>query len=98
VIHNAIIFEQTQEASLTDPLTGLPNTRFMFMHLARELARAERHQAEVSLLVMDLNDFKSINDNHGRTPAWLRALTRSIASCTPALVLRSSRRSLPARR
>ena len=65
VIHNAIIFEQTQEASLTDPLTGLPNTRFMFMHLARELARAERHHAEVSLLVMDLNDFKEINDNHG---------------------------------
>ncbi len=65
VIHNAIVFEQTQEASLTDPLTGLPNTRFMFMHLARELARAERHQAEVSLLVMDLNDFKAINDNHG---------------------------------
>jgi diguanylate cyclase (GGDEF)-like protein len=65
VIHNAIIFEQTKEASLTDPLTGLPNTRFMFMHLARELARAERQKAEVSLLVMDLNDFKEINDNHG---------------------------------
>jgi diguanylate cyclase (GGDEF)-like protein/putative nucleotidyltransferase with HDIG domain len=65
VIHNAIVFEQTQEASLTDPLTNLPNTRFMFMHLTRELARAERLRAEVSLLVMDLNDFKEINDNHG---------------------------------
>jgi GAF domain-containing protein len=42
VINNSIVFEQTQEDSLTDPLTGLPNTRFMFMHLARELARAER--------------------------------------------------------
>ena len=42
VIHNSIVFEQTQEDSLTDPLTGLPNTRFMFMHLTRELARAER--------------------------------------------------------
>jgi diguanylate cyclase (GGDEF)-like protein/putative nucleotidyltransferase with HDIG domain len=65
VIHNAIVFEQTQEASLTDPLTGLPNTRFMFMHLTRELARAERLSSEVSLLVMDLNDFKDINDNFG---------------------------------
>jgi diguanylate cyclase (GGDEF)-like protein/putative nucleotidyltransferase with HDIG domain len=65
VIHNSIVFEQTQEASLTDPLTGLPNTRFMFMHLTRELARAERLKSEVSLLVMDLNDFKDINDNFG---------------------------------
>ena len=65
VIHNSIVFEQTQEDSLTDPLTGLPNTRFMFMHLTRELARADRLKSEVSLLVMDLNDFKEINDNHG---------------------------------
>ena len=65
VIHNSIVFEQTQEDSLTDPLTGLPNTRFMFMHLTRELARAERLKAEVALLVMDLDNFKEINDTHG---------------------------------
>jgi len=65
VIHNSMVFEQTQEDSLTDPLTGLPNTRFMFMHLTRELARAERLKADVALLVMDLDNFKEINDNHG---------------------------------
>jgi diguanylate cyclase (GGDEF)-like protein/putative nucleotidyltransferase with HDIG domain len=65
VIHNSIVFEQTQEDSLTDPLTGLPNTRFMFMHLTRELARADRLKSEVSLLVMDLDSFKEINDSHG---------------------------------
>ena len=65
VIHNSMVFEQTHEASLTDPLTGLPNTRFMFMHLTRELARAERLESEVSLLVMDMNDFKEINDTYG---------------------------------
>ena len=65
VIHNSIVFEQTQEDSLTDPLTGLPNTRFMFMHLTRELSRAERLKAEVALLVMDLDNFKEINDSHG---------------------------------
>ena len=65
VIHNAVVFEQTQEASLTDPLTGLPNVRFMFMHLTRELARARRLSSEVSLIVMDLNDFKDINDTFG---------------------------------
>jgi diguanylate cyclase (GGDEF)-like protein/putative nucleotidyltransferase with HDIG domain len=65
VIYNSIVFEQTQEDSLTDPLTGLPNTRFMFMHLTRELARAERLKSNVSLLVMDLDNFKEINDTYG---------------------------------
>jgi diguanylate cyclase (GGDEF)-like protein/putative nucleotidyltransferase with HDIG domain len=65
VIYNSIVFEQTQEDSLTDPLTGLPNTRFMFMHLTRELARAERLKSDASLLVMDLDNFKEINDSHG---------------------------------
>src|ERR1700751_4508631 len=65
VIYNSIVFEQTQEDSLTDPLTSLPNTRFMFMHLTRELARAERLSSEVSLLVMDLDGFKDINDTYG---------------------------------
>jgi len=65
VIHNSIVFEQTQVDSLTDPLTGLPNTRSMFQHLTRELARADRLKSEVSLLVMDLNGFKEINDTYG---------------------------------
>jgi diguanylate cyclase (GGDEF)-like protein/putative nucleotidyltransferase with HDIG domain len=65
VIQNAVLFEQTQEDSLTDPLTSLPNTRSMFQRLARELARAERLGAEVALLVLDLNDFKEINDTWG---------------------------------
>jgi diguanylate cyclase (GGDEF)-like protein/putative nucleotidyltransferase with HDIG domain len=65
VVHNSVVFEQTQEDSLTDPLTGLPNTRSLFNHLTRELARAERLNAEVALVVMDLNDFKEINDTHG---------------------------------
>jgi diguanylate cyclase (GGDEF)-like protein/putative nucleotidyltransferase with HDIG domain len=65
VISNSIVFEQTRDDSLTDKLTGLPNTRFLFMHLSRELARAERLKSEVSLMVMDLDNFKDINDSHG---------------------------------
>ena len=37
----------------------------MFMHLTRELARADRLKSEVSLLVMDLDNFKDINDTYG---------------------------------
>jgi diguanylate cyclase (GGDEF) domain len=59
------VFEQTQEDSLTDALTGLPNRRSMFVHLSRELARAERLKSEVAIIVMDIDDFKSINDTYG---------------------------------
>ncbi len=65
VIHNSIIFEQTQEDSLTDPLTGLPNRRSMFVHLSRELARAGRLNREMALIVMDIDGFKAINDTYG---------------------------------
>jgi diguanylate cyclase (GGDEF)-like protein/putative nucleotidyltransferase with HDIG domain len=65
VIHNSILFEQTQEDSLTDSLTSLPNTRFLFMHLAREIARATRHKTQVALLITDLDGFKEINDTLG---------------------------------
>ena len=64
-ISNSIVFEETREASLSDALTGLPNTRYMVNHLARELARAERHDSHVAVLVLDLDDFKDINDTYG---------------------------------
>jgi diguanylate cyclase (GGDEF)-like protein/putative nucleotidyltransferase with HDIG domain len=65
VIHNSIVFEQTQEDSLTDPLTGLPNRRSLFVHLSRELSRAERLKSEVAIVVMDIDGFKAINDTYG---------------------------------
>ncbi|HQZ38806.1 MAG TPA: diguanylate cyclase [Vicinamibacterales bacterium] len=84
VIHNSIVFEQAQEDSLTDPLTGLPNTRFMLLHLSRELARAERMKSEVALLVMDLDNFKDINDTYGHS-AGDRAL-REVAGILRAAI------------
>ena len=65
VIHNSIAFEQAQADSLTDPLTLLPNRRSLSTHLARELARADRLKNEVALLVLDLDDFKAVNDTYG---------------------------------
>jgi len=65
VVHNSIVFEQTRRDSLTDPLTGLSNARSMATQIARELARAERLKSEVTLLIMDLDGFKGINDKYG---------------------------------
>jgi diguanylate cyclase (GGDEF)-like protein len=64
-VSNSLVFEQTRQASLSDPLTGLPNSRFMLSYLGRELARAQRLEHQVALLLLDLDDFKVINDNHG---------------------------------
>jgi diguanylate cyclase (GGDEF)-like protein len=61
------VFEQTQEDSLTDPLTGLPNRRSMFVHLSRELSRAGRLGTEVAIVVMDVDGFKAINDTYGHS-------------------------------
>jgi diguanylate cyclase (GGDEF)-like protein len=65
VLYNSIVFEQTQEDSLTDPLTSLPNRRSMFVHLSRELSRAERLESDVAVIVMDVDAFKAINDTYG---------------------------------
>jgi diguanylate cyclase (GGDEF)-like protein/putative nucleotidyltransferase with HDIG domain len=65
VIHNSIVFEQTQEDSLTDPLTSLPNRRSMFSYLTRELARCDRAKEQMALIVMDIDEFKAINDTYG---------------------------------
>ena len=67
VINNALEFDRTREDSLTDPLTALPNTRHLFIHLSRELSRAQRLKTEVALVVLDLDNFKEINDIHGHT-------------------------------
>src|SRR5207244_11492413 len=65
VIPNRAVVAQAQEDSRTDPRTGLPNRRSMFVHLSRELARAERLKTEVALIVMDVDGFKAINDTYG---------------------------------
>jgi diguanylate cyclase (GGDEF)-like protein len=65
VIASAIVFEQTQEQSLTDVLTGLPNRRYLDRHLAQEVARVRRHGGHLSVLVLDMDGFKQINDEFG---------------------------------
>ena len=49
----------------TDPLTGLVNHRGFHEALAAELARAQRDGTQLSLVNVDLDDFKTINDTHG---------------------------------
>ena len=64
-IHNALVFEMTRESALTDNLTGLPNSRYMYSFFDQERSRAERHGYPLVLMMMDLDGFKKINDTFG---------------------------------
>jgi len=65
VVHNALVFERTQEQAFKDALTGLANPRALQFQVAREVGRARRTSSQFSLLLLDLDDFKTINDEHG---------------------------------
>jgi diguanylate cyclase (GGDEF)-like protein/putative nucleotidyltransferase with HDIG domain len=64
-VSNALVFERTQESALTDNLTGLPNSRYMYSFFDQERSRAERHGYPLVLMMMDLDGFKKINDTYG---------------------------------
>ena len=57
--------ETFERLAILDPLTGLFNRRFAYEHLPRELARAERTGAPFVVVILDLDDFKFINDKYG---------------------------------
>jgi diguanylate cyclase (GGDEF)-like protein len=64
-IANARRFAEAREQAELDSLTGLHNRRLFYEFLGREIARAQRYERFVSLIVIDLDDFKRINDRIG---------------------------------
>jgi diguanylate cyclase (GGDEF)-like protein len=63
--HNAETYEQVHQAARTDALTGLLNHGALQVRLREEIARARRDSAALSLVIIDLDDFKRVNDEHG---------------------------------
>jgi diguanylate cyclase (GGDEF)-like protein/putative nucleotidyltransferase with HDIG domain len=84
VIYNSTRFEQTEHESHTDPLTALPNRRSLDRQFEAGLARAERSKSSVSVVVLDLDRLKEINDTYGHE-AGDRAL-RAVGSTLRATV------------
>ncbi|HEX7086103.1 MAG TPA: GGDEF domain-containing protein [Vicinamibacterales bacterium] len=84
-LENAILFQRAEALSVTDDLTRLYNSRYLNLSLRRETKRALRSGRALSLLFIDLDGFKAVNDTHGH-------LYGSRALVEAAVVIRSCAR------
>ncbi len=77
-LKNAQLVEQLQSAASTDPLTGLSNRRAMEQRLGAELSRTKRHQIRTTVVMIDVDRFKLVNDTlgHGAGDRLLAELSR----------------------
>ena len=90
-LENARLYEDARNLADRDPLTGFFNHRFLHERLGEEIVRAQRGRRPLSLLMLDLDDFKLVNDTFGhlfgdRVLTWTAELIRSTlrASDVPA--------------
>ncbi len=61
------LIEHYKQQSITDPLTGVYNRRYFFEKATETHKLARRHTRPLSVIMLDINDFKLYNDNHGHT-------------------------------
>jgi diguanylate cyclase (GGDEF)-like protein len=80
---NAYRYRDAQELMYTDDLTGLYNYRYMQISLSREIRRAQRYGLKFSLLFLDLDRFKEINDSYGHLAgsAALQEVAHLLVDC-----------------
>lgn len=83
-LYNARLMRHLHQEAHTDPLTDLPNRRAFEEMLQRETYRAQRYGHSYALMVLDLNDFKRINDTYGHL-AGDRVLQQTASALHSAL-------------
>lgn len=64
-LDNALLLKRSEELSITDDLTKLYNSRYLNATLRREVERSKRYRTPVSLIFLDLDGFKDVNDQYG---------------------------------
>ena len=62
---NAMQHAEAESNALTDPLTGLPNARYLALRFEEEAARARRTDRSFQVMMLDLDEFKNVNDTYG---------------------------------
>lgn len=82
-LRNALLYQQAQAAVRRDPLTGLGNRTALEQSLQRELELAHRHQTPFSLILLDVDNFKHINDRFGHLAGdeVLKGVARVMECC-----------------
>jgi two-component system, cell cycle response regulator len=82
-IRNANLLARVQQMAVTDGLTELSNRRAFDRSLDRELNRAARTDGRLSVVLLDIDHFKLLNDNHGHVvgDAVLRQIARALETC-----------------
>lgn len=82
-LRNALMYQRALQSALRDPLTGLYNRSAMDSALYREILLARRNNAPLSLILLDIDNFKDINDSHGHAAGdtVIRALTDRLTAC-----------------
>ena len=65
IIHERNLRKELSRLSITDSLTGLYNQRYFYKRLKEEVVRARRQKTALSLILLDLDNFKVFNDTHG---------------------------------
>lgn len=82
-IHNGHLHRQLERLSFTDSLTGLYNRRYFDEQMSTEIKRAHRYGHPLSLVLFDIDDFKSVNDRHGHSVGdqVLQEVARRIIPC-----------------
>ena len=83
-LRNALAYASALLAARRDALTGLNNRAALHETLERELSLAQRHEHRLSLVVLDIDHFKQVNDRHGHLAGdtVLRHVGRLIRECT----------------
>jgi diguanylate cyclase (GGDEF)-like protein len=79
-LSNAMHHAEAESNALTDPLTGLPNARYMALRFDEEVSRARRSGRSFQVVMLDLDDFKLVNDTFGHKVGdkMLREMARII--------------------
>lgn len=83
-LHNALTHDQVQKLAAIDPLTGVYNRRFGLSRLHEEFIRAVKQNIALSVLMIDIDHFKQVNDTYGHTVG--DRVLRTIASTTRSLL------------
>ena len=82
-IGNIKLFEKTQHQATTDGLTGLANHKMFYEVLEKELWRSRRYGGQISLIMIDIDNFKKINDSYGHRAGdkIILEISRRIKAC-----------------